>query len=55
MFATLRAKGELTPSHLRKLEKKYMKGERERNKDQREYEKECTKIEREAEKDIMKT
>lgn len=32
-----------------------MKGERERNKDQREYENECTKIEREAEKDIMKT
>lgn len=32
-----------------------MKGDRERNKDQREYEKECTKIEREAEKDIMKT
>lgn len=55
MFATLRAKGELTPSHLRTLEKKYMKGDRERNKDQREYEKECTKIEREAEKDIMKT
>lgn len=54
MFATLRAKGELTPRQLRKLEKKYMKGERERSKDQREYEKERTKIEREAEKDTMK-
>lgn len=53
MFATLRAKGEFTPRQIGKMEKKYMKGERECSKDQREYEKK-SKIEREAEKDIMK-
>lgn len=54
MFATLRAKGEFTSRQIGKMEKKYMKGERERSKDQRDYEKEKSKIEREAEKDIMK-
>mgnify|MGYP006895984417 FL=1 len=54
IFVTLRAKGEFTPRQIGKMEKKYMKGERERSKDQREYEKEKSKIERDAEKDVMK-
>lgn len=36
------------------MEKKYMKGERKRSKDKREYEKEFSTVERKAEGDILK-
>ena len=54
MFATLRVKRNFTPRQIRKMEKKYMKGERKRSKDKREYEKEFSTVERKAEGDILK-
>lgn len=54
MFATLRSKGEFTPRQIEKMEKDFAKGEREREKEQREYGQERAKIEREAEKEIGK-
>lgn len=54
MFATLRSKGEFTPRQIDKMEKDFAKGEREREKEQREYGQERAKIEREAEKEIGK-